>query len=337
MKILVTGGTGDVGRAAVAQLVSNGHQVTVIGRRAGIAVDGAQYRACDVTDFESLREQAKGMEGIVHLAAIRHPSLAPGQEIFRVNCTGTYNVFSAAADVGIKRIVSASSINAFGYNFGVKGFDLRYFPIDEEHPGYTTDPYSFSKQILEEIGAYFWRRAGISSICLRLPAVYEMANERRGGLVEFVLHSRTAHSALLALPDTEREERVRGIIARFERLRAERAWEHPVERLGMDLPDAGMMFGRSNFWASINALDCAQAIEQGLLAQYSGSYPLYINDSRNFVGIESEALVRLFFPLVRGRRHPLKGTESLVSINRAQALIGFEPKHSIAGQFDQFS
>ena len=83
MKILVTGGTGAVGPAAVKRLVQHGHQVKVIGRRAGTDIDpvdieGAEYQQCDVNDFPSLREQVKGMEGIVHLAAIPYPGGAPG-------------------------------------------------------------------------------------------------------------------------------------------------------------------------------------------------------------------------------------------------------------------
>ena len=97
----------------------------------------------------------------------------------------------------------------------------------------------------------------------------------------------------------------------------------------MNVPDAPLMFGRSNFWASIDARDSAQAIEKGLLADYQGSFPLFINDSHNFSGIETETLAGLFFPGVKTRKRPIEGTESLVSIDKARALLGFEPEHSI--------
>ncbi len=84
--------------------------------------------------------------------------------------------------------------------------------------------------------------------------------------------------------------------------------------------------GRSNLWATINAEDSAQAIEKGLLATYTGSHPLYINDSQNAVGVPSEALAQTFFPEVMLRKVPLVGTDSLVSIERARQLIGFEPE-----------
>jgi hypothetical protein len=333
MQVLVTGGTGDVGRAAVRRLAGHGHGVRVIGRRAGMAVEGAEYRRCDITDFEALREQMEGMQAVVHLAAIRHPSMAPGQEMFRVNCGGAFNVYRAAADAGIKRIVSASSINALGYNFGIKNFKLRYFPMDEEHPSFTTDSYSFSKQIIEEIAAYFWRREGISGVCLRLPAVYEIAQGSESWLRDFVSKSMQAYRELMALPEGERQARVCQMIARFERFRTERTWEKPLEKYGMDLPDAGLMFGRSNFWTSIDDRDSAQAIEKGLLADYEGSHPLYVNDSHNFAGIESEMLARVFFREVEARKRPIQGTESLVSIDQARALIGFEPEFSIRDWF----
>lgn len=329
MNVLVTGGTGNVGRAAVARLVQHGHRVRVLGRRAGITIAGAEYRSCDITDFDCLGEQMQDMEAVVHLAAIIHPSLGPGQEIFRVNCTGTYNVYRAAADHGIQRVVCASSINALGYNFGIKNFALCYFPMDEEHPTYTTDPYSFSKQIMEETAAYFWRREGISSVCLRLPAVYEVTAEAQSVLREFVASSKKAYAELMALPRAQQAARARQVVEGFERLRVERAWEHPSRDFGMHRPDAPLMFGRSNFWTSIDARDSAQAIEKGLLADYQGSFALFINDSHNFAGVETEALAQIFFPEVQARKRPLQGTESLVSIDKARALLGFEPEHSI--------
>ena len=334
MKVLVTGGTGNVGRAAVVRLVAHGHDVTVIGRRAGLTIKGAIYAQCDINDFGCLTGQMHGMEGVVHLAAIPHPSMAPGQEIFRVNCGGTFNVYRAAANAGIKRVVSASSINALGYNFGSKNFDLHYFPMDEEHPSFTTDPYSFSKQVMEEIGAYFWRREGVSSVLLRLPAVFEMTGEATARVRAFIDGVRAQTEALLALPETERREEVATIVAGFEALRAQRAWEHPgsLKRL-REVPNALAMFGRSNFWASIDARDSAQAIEKGLLADYEGSHPLYVNDSHNFVGVPTETLAALFFPEVTTWKRPVQGTETLVSIDKARELLGFEPEYSVSRWF----
>ena len=54
MNILLTGGTGNVGRTAVTRLVQNGHTVRVIGRRSGVTIEGAEYVACDTTDYAKI-------------------------------------------------------------------------------------------------------------------------------------------------------------------------------------------------------------------------------------------------------------------------------------------
>jgi len=330
MRVLITGGTGNVGRAAVARLVAHGHQVTVIGRRAGLEIEGAEYRQCDILDFVCLAECVKGIDGIVHLAAIPNPSMGSSEAIFEANCTGTFNVYQAAANAGIKRVVSASSINALGFNFGVKSFPLRYFPMDEEHPSTTTDPYSFSKVVMESVGDYFWRRDGVSSVFLRLPWVYELDEAHAPNVRAY--QSAKAYEEILAMPERQRASVVQGIIAQFEQLRARRAFEiagiWPELR---QLPYGRVMFGRSNFWTSIDARDSAQAIEKGLLADYEGSHPLYVNDSHNTTGVPTETLVKLFYPEVPLKR-PLVGTETLVSIDAARKLLGFEPEYSLHDQ-----
>ena len=299
-----------------------------MGRRAGMAVEGAAYYAGDVTDYAQVRQAAEGMEAIVHLAAVRHPMMAPGQEVFRVNCTGTFNIYQAAAEVGIRRVVSASSINALGYNFGIKDFPLLYFPIDEEHPTYTTDPYSFSKQAVEEIAAYYYRREGISGVQLRLPAVYEVQGEA-AWIQQALAGIRAAYDALLSMPKAARRQRVEEIIAKFEAMRTKRVWEYPPNQSIYQDAEGMLAFGRSNFWTSIDSRDSAQAIEKALLADYEGSYPLFVNDSHNFVGIDSHVLAETFFPEVTTWKRAVQGTESLVSIEKARQLIGFEPEHSL--------
>jgi nucleoside-diphosphate-sugar epimerase len=337
MRILVTGGTGIVGRAAVERLVQHGHAVRVIGRRADLTVAGAEYLPCDINDYAHLRELMRGMDTVVHLAAIPNPALGSSNEIMRVNCSGSFNVFQAAAQEGIRRVVQASSINALGFNFGVVGFPLRYFPMDEEHPICTTDPYSFSKQVIEEVAHYFWRRDGISSVSLRLPAVYE-ANPKEwnypGEFKTWYLGMQQAHRAVLDLPPAERRARVQAIWDKVEARRAARFYEKPYdeqERLGAwNDPDTWLMFGLTTFWTSVDSRDSAQAIEQGLLADYQGSHPLYINDSVNVTGIETRALAEAFYPEVTTWKRPVSGVECLVSIDQARALLGFKPEFSVS-------
>jgi len=348
MKIAVTGGSGNIGRVTVAQLVAHGHQVSVLDRVAFDELEpevqeelqGATYWQVDITDFDTLREPLNGVDAVVHLAAIPSPGMAPAHVIFDINCHGTFNVYQAAAQANVRRVVSASSINALGFHYGVKSFPIQYFPIDEAHPDFTTDPYSFSKQVLEDIAAYFWRREGISGVCLRFPAVYRLDPERRSYWQKVLARSREAFDALEAMPAVEREARIRSFIARHETMRAERIHERPweeqrrrFERMWREEPPPPeVMVGRgwTNFWAVLHVLDAVQAIEKGLTVAYEGAHAVFVTDSHNVMGAPSEKLAAYYFPEVTERKRPLKGTESLVSIERARALLGFEPEHSVA-------
>ncbi len=345
MRIVVTGGIGNVGRTAVARLLRHGHEVRILDRSAPEAIEeqlweavrGAEYHQVDTTNYAGLAPLFEGMDAVVHLAAYASPHPAPAHEIFHVNCGGTFNVYQAAANAGIKRVVSASSINALGYNFGIKGFPIRYFPIDEEHPDFTTDIYSFSKRMLEETAAYFWRREGISGVCLRFPGVMNPALRWGNWMKFFTQGARAAFDAVVALPPDKRVSRLRAIVEREEARRAERPheWRPGVSRWMRDrlegprLPEELLIWGRTDFWAIIHVEDVAQAIEKGLTADYEGSHPLFVNDKYNALGVPSQQLAEFFFPEVTTWKRPVEGSETLVSYARARELIGFEPEHPI--------
>jgi nucleoside-diphosphate-sugar epimerase len=310
--------------------------VKVVDRHAPVEIAGAEYVQCDINDFKALRDQVRGQEGIVHLAGIPYPGGAPGEEIFLINCAGTYNIFEAAALEGIKRVSCASSINAFGFNFGIKPFPIRYFPIDEAHPGVTTDPYSFSKQILEEIAAYYWRREGISSISLRMPWVYEITSELDWWGKKAFGYIHKCYDDLLSLPLAERQQTALSMVKELDDKRAlrlnEKPWvpEVPAENEEFEFKEEWFtLWGYTDFWSVISANDAAQAFEQGLLVDYEGSHPLFVCEAQNMLGIPAETLAQLFYPQVTARSRPLVGNEPLLSADRARKLLGFEPAFSM--------
>jgi nucleoside-diphosphate-sugar epimerase len=346
MNILITGGLGAVGRPLVQRLLCNGHTIKVIDRIPEAEADqtalgGAAYACCDINDFSAFRQQVRGMQAIVHLAALPHPAAGPGPEVFRINCAGTFNVYEAAAQEGIRRVVSASSINAIGFNYGIKSFPIRYLPVDEDHPSFTTDPYSFSKQVLEEIGAYYWRREGISGVQLRLPAVLHITEEFRAMVSQFAPITRQAFDKVQAISAAGQQQRARQLIAEVDAGRArrdrEKPWsgEMPVGEWKPDFNDPLPMifYGYTDFWAVIHEEDSAQALEKGLIAGYSGSHPLFVADSVNMLNLDAETLARIFYPEA-ARKRPLVGCEPLVSFDKAHQLIGFEPDHSGAEWLD---
>lgn len=338
MRILVTGGLGVVGKPVVQRLVQNGHQVKVVDRQAGECVEGVDCIACDITNFADVREHARGQEAIVHLAAIPFPAGATGEEIFRINCAGTFNVYEAAAQEGIRRIATASSINWLGYYYGVRNSHIQYFPIDEDHPNSTTDAYSFSKQVTEDIAAYYWRREGISSTCLRMPGVFVPREEWLARRKDWMAQTRKNITELASRTPVERADWLKQLQKKSDELRSKRWQEVSFEErqrlgLGMDDPDVRYISSSLNFWALLDGRDAAQAFEKSLLADFEGCHPLFVNDSVNTTGVESETLLDLFCPDVTARKRPLVGTEALVSIDKARQLIGFEPEYSF-GKLD---
>src|SRR5262245_54556080 len=91
MRVLVTGGVGNVGKAATRRLVEQGYDVRVIGLDREVNLPGAEFVTCNIMNFDDLRAQMRDCDAIVHLAGIRGPQLAPGHSVFEINVAGTFN------------------------------------------------------------------------------------------------------------------------------------------------------------------------------------------------------------------------------------------------------
>lgn len=336
MKVLITGGTGRVGSAATKRLVAKGWDVNVIGAEPESTIAGITYFHCDIMDYDAVYHAAAGCEAIVHLAAIPSPRSHPLHEMFTINVAGTNVVFDVAARAGIKRVVQASSINALGCAWNIEDMHLEYFPIDEAHPIYTTDPYSFSKEMVENIGDYYWRRDGISSVGLRLPWVLTDDLFRDMERTEQRQVNRQRIEDLLTQPEAEQKRLIAEARSKALEYRAQRPLEYDQLQSGLSAtiePPAedwllrNYAFDRFNFWAYIHADDSAQAIEKSITADYEGAHPLYVNADSNWLNMESEALLKLFFGDIPARTRPLIGTETLVSNQTAEQLIGYAPDY----------
>jgi hypothetical protein len=89
------------------------------------------------------------------------------------------------------------------------------------------------------------------------------------------------------------------------------------------------VFDRYNFWAWVDERDAAQSLVKSVTAEYEGAHALFVNDHANSLDYDAGTLARIFFPDVP-LKSDLSRSASLVSIERARALIGFEPEHSVA-------
>ena len=217
MKIAVTGGSGKAGRAVVRDLVDHGHEVLNLDRvpspDSWVPDSPIPLLPCDVTEFGQVYQALAGGEGfprrdaVVHLAAIPSPEHATPDQVFRTNMTSTHAVFSAAARVGLKRIVWASSETTLGLPFDRPP---DYAPVDEAHI-YPQTSYALSKVLGEEMARQYHRWSGIPIIGLRFsnvmvrsdydrfPGFWENPRSRMWNLWGYVDESHVAQSVRLAL------------------------------------------------------------------------------------------------------------------------------------------
>jgi len=157
--VVVTGGSGKLGRACVRDLLEHGYEVTNVDLAAPRENRCPHVRA-DLTDFGQALEVLGGVDerspadAVVHLAAIPAPGLAPNAEVFRLNTLSTYNVFEAARRLGIGNVVWASSETVLGLPFDSPP---PYIPVDEEYPGRPESTYSLSKLLGEAMAEQFCR------------------------------------------------------------------------------------------------------------------------------------------------------------------------------------
>src|SRR5262245_17420846 len=169
VRIVVTGGSGKAGRWVVRDLRSNGHDVLNVD----VVHDGGAHGTCvlaDLTDAGQAYEVIAGADAVVHLAAIPAPEIRPPAETFRNNAMSTYNVFSAAVDRGVERVVWASSETVLGLPFERPP---AFAPITEHHPPRPETSYALSKLVGETLADQLARQSGIPFVGLRISNIME--------------------------------------------------------------------------------------------------------------------------------------------------------------------
>jgi UDP-glucose 4-epimerase len=118
LTVAVTGPTGDIGRSLLRLLDRHprvGRIAAMARRRFDPATEGlhkVQYRRADVLDAGAVREVIAGADVVVHLAFM---IMGGAQDTTEINLTGSRNVFGAAIDAGVARLVYASSVAAYGF------------------------------------------------------------------------------------------------------------------------------------------------------------------------------------------------------------------------------
>ncbi|KVE35302.1 UDP-glucose 4-epimerase family protein [Burkholderia sp. TSV86] len=169
-RVVVTGANGFVGRALCRALLTDGHIVTGLVRRAGECVEGVREWVHDGRDFAGLADaQWPDFDCVVHLAARVHvmdDTAADPEAAFRAtNVEGSLRVAEAARRHGARRFVFVSSIKAVAETDGGR-------PLREDDPALPDDPYGRSKRDAEAALRQFGQACGLDVVIVRPPLVY---------------------------------------------------------------------------------------------------------------------------------------------------------------------
>jgi len=277
-RIAVTGGMGKLGRAVVADLREHRYEVVVLDQVVPAGWTEGVTRV-DLTDYGQVLgaltrvdDRYAGVDGVVHLAAIPAPGMAPNAATFANNVVSTYNVFEAARVAGITNIVWASSETVLGLPLDTPP---PYLPIDEDYRVRPESSYSLGKAVDEEMAHHFCRWS----------------------------------------PDTK----IVGL--RFSNVM------EPHDYAAFPAFDADPQLRKWNAWGYIDARDGAQAVRRALELEVTGYDVFIVANADTCMSTPSAELAALVFPDVPLQRR-VEGTETLLSIDKARRVLGYEPQHS---------
>ena len=176
--VCVTGAAGKVGRYAVRDLLDHGYRVVatdVVPHPPTLPAPWSRpdftYLRADLEDYGDTVDLLGGVDAVVHLANVPAPDLVPPARTFDRNVLMNSNVFLAAAQLRLSRVVWASSETTLGLNFGDPGRAPRYVPLDEDHYPHPTTTYSLSKVVGETTAEHVSAWSGIPFLALRFSNV----------------------------------------------------------------------------------------------------------------------------------------------------------------------
>lgn len=175
MKVAVTGGAGYIGSHTVAELLAQGHQVTVIddfsaGHEEAVQ-GGARLVRGDIGDLETMKTALLGQDAVVHFAGLLSVagSMKDPRSYFETNFIKGLILLDAAKAADVKRFIFSSTCATYGAPQG---------PLNEDHPKEPVNPYGVSKRAFEQALEAYARIGQLRAIALRY---FNAAGARRDG------------------------------------------------------------------------------------------------------------------------------------------------------------
>jgi nucleoside-diphosphate-sugar epimerase len=186
-RVVFTGGTGKAGRHVLPYLLDKGYRLLNVDLKpfdnpsvntliADLTDNGQAFNALTTHfGFEGFRAGKTPMapDAVVHFAAIPRVLINSDNETFRQNTISTYNVIEAAAKLGVRKIIIASSETTYGVCFAEGDRDFHSFPLEETYDVDPMDSYGLSKVVNEKTARAFASRYGIDVYALRIGNVIE--------------------------------------------------------------------------------------------------------------------------------------------------------------------
>ncbi len=182
-RFLVTGANGCIGSWVVRQLVDAGDEVVALDLSeddhrhrlvGGGEVPDIDWRYGDVTEAGAMSSAMADVDHVIHLAALQVPFCRERPALgSAVNLTGTVNVFEAALEHNLDRVVHASSIAVYGAD---DDYEVLPVPVDAIRRPRTL--YGVYKKACEDLGPVYWEDRGMTSLALRPHTIYGPARDQ---------------------------------------------------------------------------------------------------------------------------------------------------------------
>lgn len=166
-KVVITGGSGLLGPYVVNHFIEAGYEVLSVDIVKPKA-SRARHITANLMNLGECYGILVGADAVVHLAAIPVAYSHPNEVTFQNNVMSTYNILEAAAGLGIKKAVIASSESSYGIVFSRQNLAPLYVPVDEDHPQLPEDAYGLSKIVAEKIADTMNRRCGMQIVSFRI-------------------------------------------------------------------------------------------------------------------------------------------------------------------------
>ncbi|SJX65282.1 related to NAD-dependent epimerase/dehydratase [Sporisorium reilianum f. sp. reilianum] len=294
-RIVVTGGSGKLGRSTIAHLSTTYEVINFDRVRPATASEDGKtglqgaYRLVevDLTDMGQVLEALievdmaySGVDGVVHLAAMPSPGQSSSSRQFNVNVASTYNVLEACRKLGVRNVVLASSETLIGIPLDIKPDRL---PITEDTPLCPESAYSLSKLVGETLAEQYvrWSR--------------QEHRRPRGGEMKII----SMRFSNVMLPEEY------ATFAEWQDDPRKRYW---------------------NCWGYIDARDGAEAIKLALEKDITGHHAFLIANNNTVMQTPTAELVKHVFPDVQYTPINADPNVTLLSNEKAKRVLGWQPR-----------